>query len=333
MKKSRFKRLHRLVLYRALFFCVGAPVLAVPSAAQIESSSFPVVQMDESARVSALGGRSPALASDDVGTFFSNPAMLSLNARKKLSLSYLNHIGSVNAAWLSYARGLDSLTTAAIGIRYLGFGSFDRTDEKGSKSGTFNASDLSLTIGASRRYNEKIKYGANVHYLLSSIDGFHSSALIFDAGVFYTIESSSTTLGATIHHAGFVLSSFGKRNDLIPFDIRLGFTKKLAHVPLLLSISAYRLHRLGGGSENDSALSNALYHMIFGFEFIFSESFHVRFGYNHRRHDELQMKSRLDLAGYSIGTGIRLSRITVDYAFNSWSSLGGLHRFSVLTSL
>ena len=48
---------------------------------------------------------------------------------------------------------------------------------------------------------------------------------------------------------------------------------------------------------------------------------------------EVLFESRLDLAGYSIGTGIRLSRITVDYAFNSWSSLGGLHRFSVLTSL
>ena len=209
----------------------------------------------------------------------------------------------------------------------------DRADDQGSTDGTFNASDLSLTIGASRRFRERINFGANVHYLLSSIDGFHSSALTFDAGVFYTIESNLTTLGATIHHVGFVLSSFGNRNDTVPFDIRLGFTKKLAHVPLLLSISAYRLHRLDGGSEDDTALSNALYHMIFGFEFLLSESFQIRFGYNHRRHDELRMKPRLDFAGYSIGTGIKLSRITVDYAFNSWSSLGGLHRFSVQTSL
>ena len=137
--------------------------------AQVEISGFPVVQLDESARVAALGGRSPALATDDVSAVFSNPAMLSLKARNKLSLSYLNHVGSVNAAWLSYARGLDSLTTVAIGIRYLGFGSFDRADDQGSTDGTFNASDLSLTIGASRRFRERINFGANVHYLLSSM--------------------------------------------------------------------------------------------------------------------------------------------------------------------
>ncbi len=333
MKRSQSQRNSQRVISGAFLTCIILPILSVSVSAQIETSGFPVVQLDESARVAALGGRSPALATDDVGAVFSNPAMLSVGSRNKLSLSYLNHIGSLNAAWLSYARGLDSLTTAAIGIRYLGFGSFDRTDDQGAANGTFNASDLSLTIGGSRRFRDQINFGVNVHYLLSSIDGFHSSALSMDAGVFYTVKSGFTTLGATIHHAGFVLSSFGKRNDTIPFDIRLGFTKKLEHVPLLLSVTAYRLHRLDGGLEDESTLSNALYHLIFGFEFLLSESFQIRFGYNHRRHDELRLKSRLDLAGYSIGTGIKLSRITVDYAFNSWSTLGGLHRFSVQTSL
>jgi hypothetical protein len=93
------------------------------------------------------------------------------------------------------------------------------------------------------------------------------------------------------------------------------------------------LHRLDGGPDGTSAVGNVLYHVVFGGEFQFSDSFQIRFGYNHRRHDELRLKSRLDLAGFSMGLGLRLSRVALDYAFNSWSSLGGLHRFSVRTAL
>jgi len=308
------------------------PVATVASA-QIESVGFPVVQLDESARVAGLGGRSPALATDDVGALFSNPALLSTSARKTLSVSYLNHIGDINAGWISYAVGIDSLTTAGVGIRYLSFGSIDKADEAGVRNGTFSASDVGITFGASRSYLPGLTYGANINFLLSSIDGFHSSALTIDAGVLYKMESSGTTLGATIHHAGFVLSSFGRRDDSVPFDIRIGLSKRLAHMPLLLSVTAYRLHAFDGGPDNATALGSALYHLILGTEFLFSDSFQIRFAYNHRRHDELRMKSRLDLAGFSFGTGIRLSKIVVDYAFSSWSSLGGLHRFSIRTGL
>ena len=114
-------------------------------------------------------------------------------------------------------------------------------------------------------------------------------------------------------------------------DLRIGLTKKLAHMPLLLSVAAYRLHRLRGNPNRSDFISNALYHLVLGGEFLFSDSFQIRFGYNHRRHDELRMKSRLDFAGFSMGVGIQLSRVGIDYGFNSWSSLGGLHRFSVRT--
>ncbi len=320
------------VLFVVLVFVFRLPAATVVSA-QIESAGFPVVQLDESARVAALGGRSPALATDDVGAFFSNPALLSASARRNISVSYLNHIGSISAGWVSYAFGVDSLTTAGFGVRYLSFGSIDKADEVGVRNGTFSASDMSITFGASRSYVPGLTYGVNINFLLSSIDGFHSSALTADAGVFYEVASSGTTLGATIHHTGFVLSSFGRRDDRVPFDIRIGLTKRLKHMPLLFSVTAYRLQSLDGGPDDTTALGSALYHLVVGGEFQFSDSFQIRFGYNHRRHDELRMKSRLDLAGFSFGTGIRLSRVVVDYAFNSWSSLGGLHRFSVRTGL
>ena len=333
LKSAYCSRLSYRCLLVFLALIINGLVVSHAARAQIESSGFPVVQLDETARIAALGGRSPALMTRDPGSMFSNPALLSYSSPRSFSFSYLNHIGSANAGWVSYAVGIDSLTTAGIGFRYLGFGTMPRADEEGNRDGTFNASDMSLTVGASRRSLPGLTYGANINFLFSSIDGIHSSALTADAGIFYAIDSKGVTLGASIHHAGFVLSSFGSRRDQVPLDVRLGITKKLAHMPLLLSLAVYRLHKLDGSSRETDFLNNALYHLVVGGEFLFSESFQIRFGYNHRRHDELRMKSRLDLAGFSMGFGLDLSRVGIDYGFNSWSSLGGLHRFTIRTRL
>jgi len=45
------------------------------------------------------------------------------------------------------------------------------------------------------------------------------------------------------------------------------------------------------------------------------------------------MKSRLDFAGLGFGIGLKITRVRVDYAFNSWSSIGGLHQFTLQTAL
>jgi hypothetical protein len=325
----------RSSILHAVLVLLALVAVSFPSGvvAQIETAGFPVVQLDESARVAALGGSSPAISSTDAGALFSNPALLTAAMDKRVTFSYLNHIGNTSAGWLSYALNVDSLTTAAVGIRYLSFGSIDRADALGAKNGTFNASDISLSVGASRIGPRGLRYGANVSLLLSSIDSFNASAIAADAGVFYRFPSGASTLGLTVQNAGFVMSSLGNRSDRIPFDVRLGYTRRLAHMPLLISVTAYRLNRLDGGPANTTALGNVFYHLILGWEFQFSDNFQIRFGYNHRRHDELKLKSRLDLAGFSTGIGIRISRIGIDYGFNSWSSLGGLHRFTLKTRI
>ncbi len=301
--------------------------------AQIESSSFPVTQILETARVAATGGFSPALVTNDAGSFFSNPALLTEKMHGMFSVTYLNHVAGLNSGTVAYAFQVDSLSTAGIGVRYLSFGSIDRSDQDGRRSGTFNASDLDLSISGSRLTSSGLRYGANVHFLLSSLDGESASALSFDGGLLYEVDDRGLAIGLTIHHAGFVMSSIGSKNARLPVDLRIGVSKKLTHTPLLLTLSMYRINKLGEAPKELSNLARLMYHVILGGEFQFSRNFQLRLGYNFRRHDELGLKSRLDFAGVSTGFGLQISRIGIDYAFSSWSSLGGLHRFTVRTSL
>ena len=300
---------------------------------QIESSAFSVLQMDASARSAALGGSTAALMDSNTGVLFTNPALLRPSVDGRLEFSYLNHLSDINAGWLSYGKHIDSLATFAVGIRYLSFGSFDRRNEIGEKTGTFGASDVSFILGGAKSWRRSLHYGASLEVVRSTIASNAASAVMIDAGVTWDEEDSQMTYSASLHHAGFVLSSLGARNDTIPFDLRMGMTRKLAHLPLLISLTGYRLHKVDGGPDESGMLSKVLHHVKLAGEFQFSRAFQIRFGYDHRRHESLKVKSRLDVAGFSTGFGMVISRIGFDYSFNSWSSLGALHRFTISTSI
>ena len=289
--------------------------------------------MDPSARSAAMAGSSTAVAESNGSALFSNPALLTPLADRRLAFSYLNHVSDINAGWLSYARHLDSLGTFAVGLRYLSFGSFDERNDQGEKTGTFGASDMTLSVGGSRAWNKSWAYGASVNISRSSIASNSAAAASFDAGLTYNNPEARSSFSASAHNLGVVFSSIGNRSDSLPMDVRLGFTQKLAYLPLLISITGYRLQKLDGGEKGNGSLGSVLNHLKIAGEFQFSKAFQVRFGYDHRRHQDLKVKTRLDMAGFSTGVGIVIAQIGFDYSFNSWSSLGSLHRLSIVSKL
>ena len=328
-----FPPLHRCVVGLLAAVALG---LATPRAeAQPgDLGGFMFLRLEPSARASALGGSFNAVYGDDVNAFFFNPALLNEQAHTLLSVSYLNHLSDLNAGFIAYGRHIEPLeTTFAGGLRFLSWGELERADENGNRMGTFGASDVALTFGASRAYTDRIRYGANVHAVFSRIDAYRASALAVDLGVLYRNPLQRFTLSLSVNNLGVTLNSLGTTTDDLPVDLRVAVTKRLRYLPLLISVTGYNLHDPGGGPEDATVLNDVMRHLAFGGEFQFSESFNVRFGYNHRRHEELKTKSRLDFAGVGVGFGIKITRIRFDYAFNSWSSLGGLHQFTLQTKI
>jgi hypothetical protein len=137
-------------------------------------------------------------------------------------------------------------------------------------------------------------------------------------------------VGASLRHLGASLGGF---ETSLPLDLQLGVSKRLAHLPLLLSVTAYDLNKIGTGVEGGSTLDHALGHLTFGGELQLGDVLRLRAGYNHRRSRDLALADRFDLGGLGGGFGIVVSGITVDYAYNSWSKLGGLHQFTVRADL
>jgi hypothetical protein len=315
----------RIVVFIALLLASTTAVHAQVSGA------FSVLRLDASPRAAAMAGAYGAVSTHDVQSLFYNPASLTPEVAGTLGLSYLNHIGGLNAGFSAYAREVAGIGTLAGGIRFLSWGSTERLDEDGRDDGTFGAADVALTVGISRAQDERLRIGAAVHGIVSGIDVHRATALAADLGATYALGSSGITAGLSLHNLGIVMASLGDVDDLLPTDLRLTLTGRLQHLPLLLSVTGRNLHDPGRGPEGLDGLDAVMRHLALGGEFQFSESFQLRFGYNHQRNQDLKMSSRLDMAGVGLGFGLRVNRFILDYAFNSWSTLGGLHQIGIST--
>jgi long-subunit fatty acid transport protein len=297
------------------------------------AGSFSVLRLDASPRAAAMAGSVGAQAPRDVQTMFYNPALVSPEMASYLSLAYLNHIGDLNAGFTAYARDVEGIGTIAGGLRFLSWGSTERTDEDGVTDGSFGASDVALSLAVGRAYADNIRIGAAIHAVTSGIDNHRASAVAADVGATYRLAASGITAGLSVHHVGLVMSSLGDDSDALPTDLRLTLSGRLQHLPLFITVTGRNLHDPGRGPENLEGFSMVMRHMAFGGEFQFSDSFQLRFGYNHQRQQDLKMSSRLDMAGVGLGFGLRVNRFLLDYAFNSWSTLGGLHQLGVSTRI
>jgi len=314
---------------------VGLLAVAPASAQSRTQTAFDLLRLDPSARTAALAGPA-ALMGDDPTVALANPAFLTPEASGGLALGYVNLISDVNAGSALVARDVGWLGGLSLGggVRYLSYGDFERRVEgETDPSGSFGASEAAVTLLVSREVLPQFRVGLAGHALFASIDDAGAQALAADLGLSYAVPEQGLVLGASVHHVGAVLSSLGETSDRLPLDLRVTASKKLRYVPLTVSVAGVDLQRFEGPAADSSLVVRTLDHLALGGELALGSVFSVRAGYNGRRGSDLRGGGRLDLAGVSLGAGIALRRISVDYAFSNWGDVGGLHQFGIRTRL
>lgn len=312
-----------------LVILLALAAVAPPARSQATGAgAFSLAATDATPRGAALAGAVSAGGRPDAGAWLYNPALLSPDLSGRFTAQVSNLPSSVAGGGFGYARSFAGLGEAAVVVRFLGWGEMDRTSTDGAPAGTFTARELALTVTAARRLRPNLRAGASLHALRSTIDAYGASAASLDAGLAWSAVERGLSAGVSVHHAGLVLSSLGATRDELPFDVRLGVAKRLRHMPLLLSATAYGFFSDAPLPDGGPA-GDAFSHLLLGAEFQFSDAFQVRLGYDHRLHEALKIKSRLDFAGVGVGIGMRVRGIRVDWSRSSWSSLGSVHRFAL----
>jgi hypothetical protein len=323
-----FDRIHSAVL-PVMVLAIVLAGLITPCPAQ-DDTGYYFMRLPPSAQAAATASSTLRPESTDLQQFLYNPAVLSQTHHRSVRLSYINHLGDLNGGGVAYGHHLPRIGTLGAGIRYLGYGTMNRTNEAGEHTGSFGASDIALTVGLGRSYSENLRIGAAGHFVSSSIDHMRAAALAVDAGLLYDYSPFDLTLGASVNNLGSEVSKLGRSGANLPLDIRIYASKQLQYVPLLLSITGYNLNAIGERTGARDVLTD---HLRFGGILQLGSAVEVRFGYNPRRHRAMSTASRLDIAGVTAGFGLHLYRIDFDYTYESWSSFGGLHYLTLGTKL
>ena len=291
-----------------------------------QQGTYDFLRIDVSARAAALNGSFVSMK-DDPNVLFYNPASIGTLITPKVSVCYVNHVMDVNAGTLSYGQNIEGIGSIGAGVIYMNYGSFSRTDELLNVLGTFNAAELAFVAGIAAHYDDDILMGINAKYIYSSIAEYNSTALAVDLGFLYDIPSQNLTIGGSALNIGKQLKTYAGVNEPLPFDIKLGITKRPEHLPVYLNIDFHRLNESG-----DNFLDR-FSNFTIGAEFLMSKSLRLRVGYYNKQRKELKTGTSAGLGGFSFGIGLVLKDYQIDYAYNSYGDFGGIQRFSLCINL
>lgn len=299
-----------------LLFVLGPVALAQ------RTTTFDFLRLDMNARAAALNGSFVSMTNDP-NLLYYNPAGLATLEYPSASASFLKHLLDVNAGSITYAQEYAGLGTFAAGVVFVDYGSFQQTDESMNVLGTFSARELSFTGGWGMLLEENLYVGANIEFVTSSIASYSANAVALGAGFLYHIPSEMITIGASLLHAGTQASTYAGIRESLPLELSVGITKKPEHLPAYLNLNFHRLT-----DKADSFLDRFASFSI-GVEFLMSESTRLRAGFDNEKKRELKLGAGSGLAGFSFGGGILIKEYLVDYSYNSYGNIGGLHRVSV----
>ncbi len=319
-----------------LFFCFADA--RTVSANSGGDSIFRFMQLTGNARTAALGGSHVALANPDAALFMTNPAYLSPDSHSNISLTWLNHISDINMGVAAGAYHVESLGTFGVGLRFINYGDIRRADESGTDLGNFSANDLAFSLGFSREVMPNLRAGITGNAIYAGYDDFNSTAISFDAGLYYFWEELNMYVGGAITNIGFQVSTFDGRDESLPLNIRLGMSRRLEYVPLRINLTFHSLNQwemetFRDEGESPSFTSNLFRHITVGGELLLSDNFHIRVGYDHLTNEELKVSTRLDTAGFGIGLGLNIRGFVFDFSRSSFSDLGGVTRIGIQTYL
>ncbi len=299
-----------------------AVILTIPLLSA-ERPTYQFLQHDVSARASAMSGSFISMKDDPAGIFY-NPATIGTLLTPVAAFGYTSHLLDIKGGFAAYTQDLGAVGVAGIGVQYIDFGSFVRTDAVANKLGTFSAGDMALSVSLARPFEENIYYGITAKYIYSSIAEANSSALAADFGVMYLIPGDDPiTLGVTIANIGTQLDFYGATEESLPFEIKVGGTIKPQHLPLQLNLNFHKLNE-----ERDTFLDKFTSFTVGG-EFTLSKALRFRFGYSNERRKELKIGTSAGMTGFSLGGGLELKSLRVDYSFNSYGVIGSISRLTL----
>ena len=312
---------------------------------------YQFLNLAQSPRQAALGGKTVTVVDYDVNQAFYNPATINADMHKRLSVNYGSYYGEVSYGTAAYAYTYDRhLQTFHAGINYINYGTFEGRDELGNLTSDFTGSEAALSLGYA--YNipwTDMFVGANVKLISSTLESYNSWGTAVDLGFLYVDYDNEINYGLTVRNLGFQIKPYEDTNEKLPLAIDAGISQLMENVPIGWHVTFENLQQwniafanpdraqgsLDGGSEEEkvSFFNNALRHLILGAELFPEKGFNLRLGYNFRRSEELRILDQRNFSGISVGFGLRFGKVKFDYSYSRYTVAANTSLFGLMIDL
>lgn len=318
--------------------------IALPTQAQIKgagSGVFNFLSLPASSRLNALGGENVAIADDDISMAFVNPALLTPHTDKVLQLNYAYYLAGTMFGNVMYGHNYKENYFAA-GIHYLDYGQMQYADEMGNLLGTtFTAKDICVNLMYARQLGPMFRIGATIKPIFSVYEQYTSFALGADVGGHFQTTDSLFQMGLTLRNIGWQLKAFyeedfGQHTEMLPLNLELGMSLRLAHAPLRFSMTAHNLQRwdIAPREQNVKWYDMLFRHTIWAIDIVpKSEKFYLTLSYNHRRQAEMNLTDVRSLAGFAFGAGVKIYKFRLGFAMSQYTKSNFTYQVSLSTDI
>jgi len=340
-------------IYTATFFFIFSLHLN----AQIGGKNvYGFLNLPTSARTTALGGAQIAVTDHEVSFAMLNPAVLQEETSGQASLSHQFHFADIQHTQVDYGFSVKKPRIFAhVGWTQMYYGQFQYADITGNRDNTtFQAAESALTLGFARHFDNKLSVGTNIKTIYSSLEAYNSFGLAADVGFLYYLDTAKTaTLGLVFKNMGGELKTYNQEKASAPFDIQFAYAKKLKYLPFRFTVLLHQLHRWNirydDPSQNATVnifneqntekplerfVDNVFRHTLFSGEFILGKkkNLWLRGAYAHMTRREMLVPPLRSMSGFSLGVGIRVKHLRLDYGVNYMHLAGATNHLTLQTN-
>ena len=312
---------------------------------------YQFLNLAQSPRQAALGGKTVTVVDHDVNQAFYNPATINAKMHNRLSASYGSYFGEVSYGTAAYAYTYDRhLQTFHAGVSYINYGTFEGRDELGDLTSDFTGSEAALSLGYAYNLPWTDMYiGANAKLISSTLESYNSWGAAVDLGFLYVDVDNDINYGLSVRNIGFQIKPYADTREELPLSIDAGISQLMENVPIRWHLTLENLQQwniafsnpnraegnLDGGSKEEkvSFFNNALRHVIIGAELFPEKGFNIRLGYNFRRAEELRIVDQRHFSGISAGFGLRFGKVKLDYSYSRYTVAANTSLFGLTIDL
>lgn len=327
-------------------------LLTSSSYAQIGGQSvYQFLNLTQSPRQAAMGGKTVTIVDYDVNQAFYNPATINAKMHNHLSSNYSSYFGEVAYGTAAYAYTWDRhVQTFHVGANYVNYGSFDGYDDMGNQTNSFTGTEGALSFGYS--YNipwTDFYVGTNVKFITSALESYNSFGVATDLGFLYIDDANDINWGLSVRNLGYQIKPYESTREKMPLEITAGVSQLMENVPIRWHVTFENLQQwniafsnpnraegsLDGTSQQEKVgfFNNALRHVIMGAELFPEKAFNIRLGYNFRRGQELNIIDQRNFSGIAAGFSLRFNKVRFDFSHSRYTVAANSSIFGLMINL